>query len=305
MLFYQVEKNKYLKRKVKTSFHISPPDATNEVKPDKRAPYVTLVHRGSLTVEAALVLPFFIAAVTTLIFLIQAIQIQVQIQKALYNQTMKVTGYGYYINSVDLATEAESLLEVGYIKLKIIEELGEDFFESNAIVNGKKGFVLYLTNVSKEGLVDVALLYSLRVPFDIFNVGKLDFVARARCATWIGASPGTTEWDVNMVYMTAHGEVYHCDRECTYIKSDISECRLDEIEAIRNASGGKYYPCTICDDRREYDSKQVFYTKYGTRYHLSEYCSNLKSNVFAIEEVVAKEKYKACSKCCGKGEKYD
>lgn len=302
MLFYSNLDKNFLKRKGRTSFHDSPPDQTDEVFLGKRVSYVTSIFRGSLTVEASLVLPFFIGAVVTLIFFIQVIEIQVQIQKALYNQTMKVTGYGYYIDSVDMATEAENLLAVGTIKLKVIEELGDDFFDNGCIVNGKQGFVLYLTNVSDEGLVDVAMLYSLKVPFDIFGVGKLNFVARARCAMWTGSEANTTEWNADMVYMTAKGEVYHTDKECTYIKSDISSCRLDELDIVRNASGGIYYPCNLCCDREEYDSRKVYITQYGSRYHMMEYCSNLKSNVFAIEREVAEQKYKVCSKCGSEGE---
>ena len=300
MLFYFV--NNINQWKDQASFQNSPPDAGTKGVQNKRAAYVTSLSRGSLTLEATLVLPFFIFAITTLLFLIQAMQTQSQIQRVLYNETMKVTGYGYYLNSTEMATEAENLLSVGYIKLKVIEELGEDFFDNDVIVNGKSGFLLYLTNISEEGIVDVVLMYSLKPPLDIFNVGKLDYVARARCAVWTGADVDKTEWDTDMVYMTAHGQVYHLDRECTYIKSDISECSLEEIEAVRNASGGKYYPCELCGDKREYDDREVFYTQYGTRYHMTGYCSNLKSNVFAIEIEDAMAKYKACSKCGSEGE---
>ncbi len=305
MLFYSSLKYDYLKRKGRSSFHDSPPDQTDEVVLGKRVSPITSVFQGSLTVEASMVLPLFIGAVVTLIFFIQVIQIQIQIQKALYNQTMKVMGYGYYIDSTDMATEAETFLQAGYIKLKVIEELGDNFFDNGCIVNGKQGFVLYLTNVSDEGLVDVAMRYNLQVPFDIFGVGKLSFVARARCAIWTGKDSDTTEWNVNMVYMTAQGQVYHIDKECTYIKLDISSCRMDELDTVRNASGGIYYPCNLCCGQKEYDSRTVYITQYGTRYHMMEYCSNLKSNVFAIEKEVAEQKYKVCSKCGSEGEQDD
>ena len=296
MLFY-LRNKKILMRKGQILSQHYPSDGTPEMTQSKRASYATLFFKGSLTVEASLVFPFFIGAVVALLFFIQAIQIQIQIQKALYNQTMKVTGYGYYVDSVELGTEAENLLEVGYIKLMVMEELGDDFFEGNCIVNGKKGFVLDLTNAFEDGVVDVAIRYSLKVPFDIFGLGKINFVARARCKTWTGSDATKTEWDTDMVYMTSHGEVYHVDEDCSYIKSDISSCKLDEIEKIRNASGGKYYICSLCGDVKQVGEKKVFYTQYGNRYHLIEYCSNLKNNVFAIERDVAMKKYRSCSKC--------
>lgn len=301
MLFYLRENKKIIKRKGQILSQHYPPDETREMTSGKRVSYATLLCKGSLTVEASLVFPLFIGAVVALLFFIQAIQIQVQLQKALFNQTMKVTGYGYYVNSADLGTEAENVLEVGYIKQKVIEELGDDFFEGGSIVNGKKGLVLDLTNASQEGVVDVVIRYSLKVPFDIFGLGKLKFVARARCQIWTGVDVNKTEWDTDMVYMTAHGEVYHIDEKCTYIKSDITSCSLDEIGTRRNATGGIYYLCSLCGDKTILGNKEVFYTQYGNRYHLSEYCSNLKNNVFAMERAEAEKKYRSCSKCGTKG----
>lgn len=301
MLFYLKKNKKIKKRKGQITFQLYPPDETCELIQGKRASYATFFLKGSLTVEASIVFPFFIGAVVALLFFLQAIQIQVQIQKALYNQTMKVTGYGYYLDSVEMGTEAENLLEVGYIKLMVIEELGDDFFEGSCIVNGKNGFNLDLTNSFDEDVVDVAIRYSLRVPFDIFGIGKVNFIARARCKTWTGADASKTEWDVDMVYMTSHGEVYHLDENCTYIKSDISSCSLDEIENIRNASGGIYYLCSLCGDMKQVGGNEVYYTQYGSRYHMIDVCSNLKNNVFAIEKEVAMEKYRSCSKCGTKG----
>lgn len=304
MLFYPAKKNIF-KRKGYTSFHDSPPDLTDEVVLGKRVSHIASLCPGSLTIEASIVIPVFMLAITSLIFIIQVIQIQIHIQKALYNQMMKVTGYGYYVNHMDLSTEAENFLQEEYIKLMVIDELGEDFFDKDVVVNGKYGFILNLSNISEDGLLDVVLMYKLKMPLDFFNIGKINMVARARCATWTGAKYDSNEWDTNMVYMTAKGEVYHTDKECTYIKSDISQCSYSEVSNKRNASGGIYYPCSLCSDREISNIRVVYYTQYGNRYHIMEFCSNLKSNVFAIERSVAVLKYKECSKCGLQGEKND
>lgn len=296
MLFCLKNYNEMIVRKGHIKSLFFPPEET-DCNYGKRAPYATFLTRGSLTVEASLVFPIFIGAIVALLFFMQAIQIQVQIQKALYNQTMKVTGYGYYVDSVNLGTEAENVLEVGYIKFKVIEELGDDFFDNSCIVNGKNGFVLDLTNIYDESVIDVAIRYSLKVPFDMFGLGKINFIARARCKIWSGVDITKTEWDTEMVYMTSHGEVYHIDKNCTYIRSDISSCKLEEIGDARNASGGIYYLCSVCGDKNQSDKMTVYYTQYGSRYHLKEYCSNLQNNVFALERQEAEKKYRSCSKC--------
>ena len=64
-----------------------PPDG--RLPRERRAPYAAFRARASLTVEASLALPIFIAAIVVFLFVLQVMQLQLHIQKALYNQTMK------------------------------------------------------------------------------------------------------------------------------------------------------------------------------------------------------------------------
>ena len=296
MLFFPLLKNRLSKRKGRASFHDSPPDQIDEASGEERASHAAL--KGSLTIEASIVLPIFVMAIMVLIFFVQAIQMQVQIQKALFNQTMKTAGYSYYLSQAEMPTEAEKFFESEYIKLNIINELGDGFFKNGYIVNGKNGFILNFTNISDEGVVDIALQYRMQVPFDIFGVGKLNFIARARCRTWDGKYSDITGSQGKMVYVTPYGEVYHISKNCSYIASSIKNCNYAEIGEKRNLSGAIYYPCQRCTESKIPITVQlVYYTDYGTRYHLDTICSNLKNNVFAISESVATEKYRQCSKC--------
>lgn len=296
MLFFPSYRKLLPMRKGRASFHDSPPDLIGEASREGRASHVAL--KASLTLEASIVLPIFVMAIMVLIFYLQAIQMQVQIQKALFNQTVKTAGYAYYLSQADMQTEAEQFLETEYIKLNIIKELGDGFFSNGYIINGKNGLLLNLSNIKDEGVVDVALQYRMQVPFDIFGVGKLNFVARARCRTWDGKYSDITGSQGNLVYVTPYGEVYHRSRECTYITNSINSCYYAVINEKRNLSGGIYYPCKRCAEVNFIiDTQPIFYTDYGARYHLTALCANLKNNVFAISEDVAKEKYRACSKC--------
>ena len=296
MLFFPIFRKILIKRKGRASFHDSPRDQIGEASREERAPHAAFI--GSLTVEASLVLPLFVMAIMVLIFFIQAIQIQVQIQKALFNQTVKTAGYSYYLSKTEIPTEAEQFLEAEYIKLNIINELGTDFFKNDYIVNGKNGLILNLTNISDEGIIDIALQYRMQVPFDIFGVGKLNFVARGRCRTWDGKHSDITGYKGKMVYVTPNGEVYHESDKCTYIVKSVSNCNYHNIAEKRNLSGGIYYPCNVCAESKTPIGMQlVYYTNYGTRYHLEALCPNLNTNVFSMNEETAKKKYRPCSKC--------
>ena len=296
MLFFPVYNRISIKRKGRASFHDSPRDQIGEASREERVPRAAFI--GSLTIEASLVLPVFIMAILVLLFFVQAIQMQVQIQKALFNQTVKTAGYAYYLSQTEIPAEAEQFLEAEFIKMNVINELGPDFFKNGYIVNGKNGLILNLSNISDEGIIDIALQYRMQVPFDIFGVGKLDFVARARCRTWDGKFSDITGYKGKMVYVTPNGEVYHVSDKCTYIVKSVSSCNYHSIDKKRNFSGGIYYPCNTCAEGKTPIGMQlVYYTNYGTRYHLDALCQNLNTNVFAMNEETAKKKYRACSKC--------
>lgn len=297
MLFFSYVKKSNDRRKGCVRNIVLPPDIRHRTAGKRRASYAALNWNGSLTLEAAFVIPLFVLAIVALMFFIQAIQIQVRVQKALCNQTVKTAGYAYYINETGIPDIPENFLEAEFVKACVVNELGEDFFENAYIVKGKKGFTLNISNIADKGIIDVALQYYMKVPFDIFGIGKIPFVARARCRTWTGDGSSKETWNTQMVYVTAKGTVYHIQRECTYIKSDISSCEYTEIGNKRNSSGAIYYLCNQCSDTKITDSSKAYYTKYGTRYHLQYYCHNLQNNVFAVDINEAEKKYKSCSKC--------
>lgn len=299
MLFFSKNNKKFLKRKGSSLLGNSPPhyDDRDNLDLKERAPYAAFRLNGSLTVEASLVLPVFIFAIVALLFFIQAIKINVQIQKAVYNQTMKVAGYSYYLNVADPPAIVENLMEAETVKAMIINELGTDFMNNPYLVNGSNGFTLNFTNIFEEDILDVALQYKLKVPFDIFRIGKVPFVARARCKTWGGEETDKSEIEKEIVYVTTYGVVYHEDRKCTYIESDIMSCSAMEATGRQNASGSRYGPCSLCTEGTKMFFFEVYFTKYGTKFHVDKNCSNLKSSVFSINRDSAEKKYRPCSKC--------
>lgn len=299
MLFFSNLNIKIFKRKGSSLLGNSPHNYNNRdnLNMKERAPYAAFKLNGSLTVEASLVLPLFIGAIVALLFFIQAVRINVHIQKAVYNQTMRVAGYSYYVNVADPPVAVENLLEAGYIKSQIINELGTEFMSNPYIINHNDAFSLNFTNVFDEGVIDVALQYKLKVPFDIFGVGKVPFVARARCKTWANEDASKNEWNAEMVYVTKYGEVYHNNKSCTFIKSDVKTCSKTKVVTLKNESGEWYKPCSLCSEGHASYVVPVYYTKYGNRFHVNENCGNLKSNVFSIEKDDAVKKYRPCSKC--------
>lgn len=276
----------------------SPRDGMVSLK-ERRAPHAAC---GSLTLEAALVMPLFIAAIVALMFFIQVIQIQIHIQKALYNQTLKVAGYAFYTKLADLSDTAENMLSAEYIKYQVINEAGKEYLDNSYIAGGSGGIHANLTGDVSDGILDVALEYSVSPPFNLLGMGKIVLVSRARCHTWIGNTETDTDGEKedteDVVYMAPTGEVYHLYRDCTYLTNQISRINAGEIEGVRNESGAKYYPCSVCcRDGLPAAGDEVYYTPYGTRYHKDFLCNNLYCNIYMMDKKTAQEQYRICSKC--------
>ena len=112
--------------------------------------------------------------------------------------------------------------------------------------------------------------------------------------------PGTEEKkpeeSSETVYVTRHGTAYHRDPSCTYISREVHSRSREELDALRNASGARYYPCERC--RAQAGSGPIYVTDYGTCYHSSPGCTQLERSVTAISlEQALAQGYCPCSKC--------
>lgn len=296
MLFFP--ENHYIKNKRKASknHQSSPPDGCVGYK-EKGASPAACGLAGSLSLEASMVLPFFLAGLIALLFFIQVIQLQMRLQAALYGEGMKAAGYAYYIDGTDMDDTVQNVLEAGYIKASVIRRVGKEYLDSSCISGGSKGLHLRLEGNTEAGVFDAVLRYKVQVPFDLLGIGGITLSSRARCHIWNGDKDGREPSSRELVYMTEHGEVYHTYRDCTYLISDICEISYGQLGTLRNDSGAKYYACAVCGTQEAEASCPVFYTKYGTRYHMDRLCGNLHSNIFSVARDEAEDKYRLCSKC--------
>ncbi len=252
---------------------------------------------GSLTLEAALVMPLFIAALTAFIFLIQAAHVQSVIQTSLFNQTMKMSGYAYYINRADIQNNFEQIIESGYIKQAVISEIGTDYLDNTYIVNGSSGIHLNLLKDCEDGIIDVELMYEMENPFNLPGLKPLKFSVRAVCHAWIGADDENDDVQTgDYVYVVPNATVYHLYSDCSYLTVAVMSCEPEQIHDKRNESGAIYYPCERCCENEDLYGK-AYYTAYGTRYHSTTVCPNLHRNVFMMDAEEAEKKYNLCSKC--------
>ncbi len=277
-----------------------------------RASYVTF-HAG-ITVEASIVIPLVVFAMITLIQIMVLMNIQLRVQTALYHQAVKAAGYSYLADSVENYltedTGAEdyaaimSIMQNGIteavIKYMVEAELGSDFFENPWIRNGNSGLKIIFPTGVAEREIDVVLQYDLKTCFDIFGIGSIPMISRAVLGRWSGMTVIADEEDGleegDKVYITKSGTVYHLYRDCTYLAIKLTRVKCVELSSYRNASGGKYYPCTVCAKGTYGDGDYMYISKYGECYHADEKCRNIYHNIIETDKENAGNR-DLCSKC--------
>lgn len=297
----------------------------NKVPSDKRI-YLS----ASSTVEASIVMPLFIYAVLTFIYLIQIVGLQINMQQALYNECRKMAKYAYACDKIKGEIDKDKIENIGFkdgdnrensdisellvnginmgvAEAMLISELGTDYIKKSHIVGGTAGISLLKSEFMKnDNMIDIVVTYAVKNPFDLFGIGIMTFTQRARSSAWIGDLYNNQESSENaqsepdakgvLVYITKNGSVYHTDRNCRYLNVTVHSVPTDQIGLVRNKSGGRYYACEKCESKIV--GNELYVTDYGECYHTSKNCSSIVRNILKVPlaEIGGKRK---CSKCPG------
>lgn len=262
-----------------------------------------MYRKGSMTLEAAFVLPFFLFAVINILFAVNIIGTQSRVNAALHQVGNKIAFSGYvYRRTVDKVLP-DSLAGVAltslYARGQILEYVGREYLEQSCVVNGTGGISMAGSSVMEgDDMVDLQVSYRVK-PFAPL-MGFQGFAMRQRYygRAWTGYDVTRYVSDVRqedpMVYITKTGTVYHLDRNCTYLNPSVETVSAAAVADRRNQSGGKYHPCEICEGGRA--QGQVYITSQGSSYHRLIQCPGLKRTIYTVPLSQVQGRG-ACSKC--------
>ena len=242
--------------------------------------------RGSITLEAALVIPFFFFAMLSLVFLLEMMNIRTEMQNALHS-VGKTLSQQSYVNP---------MLSTAGLRQSIVDHVGEERINDSIIANGVRGIDCG-DSVSdwNTAVMDLSLKYEIEIPVLFFRIPAIACEETLRIKGWTGQNAGAGEGTYQeVVYITDYGTVYHHDMTCPYLDISIRGILADTIGDARNNSGGKYYACETCGDGTHYGI--LYVANYGDRYHTTLNCSKIQRNVYAVpyEDVTGMG---GCSKC--------
>lgn len=249
---------------------------------------ISITSEGSLTIEAALIIPIFLFAVMAIMSFGEILRIQMKLDSAMQQCAKELAVYGYAGDALldgtigEASFPAETLFSESYVRNRIISQLGEDYLSASPM-EGTQSLHFLGSRIMEDDRIELRCTYYVTPFFSLspkagFLTGTTA-VARAFTGydNLAGAHSGEKE---EYVYVTAEGTVYHRKRDCHYLDLSIEKVFANQISGMRNAEGSIYYPCSICGKANS--GSVVWITDYGNRYHNDILCSGLRRTVEAI-----------------------
>ena len=245
--------------------------------------------RGSLTIEASLVIPVFLFAMFLILSVINLLRFHLNLQEAVHQETKKLAMTAY---------DSWNCTE-GSVRSAVLSRLNDGLISKAPVKGGSAGIDFSGSRLDNREVIEINASYEAQLPYDFFHLFEHCFAARCVMHTYIGYEKGLVERtaerkeEEEYVYVTETGTVYHTDRECSYLRLSVRETDIGSLKNLRNSSGHKYYACEICGHSA---GNRVYITYDGTCYHSSLKCSGLKRTVFSIPLSEANGR-RACSRC--------
>ncbi|PWL92788.1 MAG: hypothetical protein DBY13_07070 [Lachnospiraceae bacterium] len=248
--------------------------------------------KGSMTVEAAFVLPFCLYAMVNLMSIMELYRLQGNLSAAMHNTAKDMAVYAHSIENNSTALNAT------YAGIKTESELGEKYLNHSPVTGGAMG-ILWLQSrfLQEDECIDLVASYHVGPTFRLMGYSGFAMYNRTRTRAWTGydnaGAAGNGRNEEQLVYITPSGSAYHLSKNCSYLKLSIQGVDKDIVGELRNKDGSIYYACDDCGNR---DSSRVFVTDYGNRYHTTLQCSGLKRTIYLVPISQAQGRT-PCSKC--------
>lgn len=283
---------------------------------------------ASLTVEAALVLPVFVFAITIFLYFFQFVYLQQSIQSALYQTAGYFSKNAYLYEQIyDTYTDGkneevaelfdalglEESISSSLYKAKFKGYIEQNTLNMSLILGGMEGISIQAqSDYFEEDEVDLCVYYTCKIPVLFFSVDTFDCVQRVRAKNWTGqeavclytetAPQSQTQEEQTLetvVYVTATGTKYHTHSDCTHLKLSVHSSTYGKVGYQRNKNNESYSSCDLCARNTQLTANSIVYiTDEGNCYHTSAQCSGIKRTVSTIS--ITEVEGRTCCKRCQK-----
>ena len=264
----------------------------------KRISLPTLRHycvEGSMTIEAALVLPLFCLFLMTMGSAMEMIRLHNNLEVALWDAGRKISIYGSLSADREDSENRPEAVAIAYtlIKAQIEEQLGREYLEDAPVDGGSDG-LQFLESTMDGDIYEINMTYRVCPSFSFPGWRGFRMANRYYGHRWSGYRIPGTEEERDYVYITENSEVYHTNEECTHIRLTVEPMEGSRIPQ-------EYRPCEKCMGVAEGISgisgnRIYFVPESGDCYHSYRDCPGIKRTVHKIpaEDAI---NYEECSRC--------
>ncbi len=257
--------------------------------------------KGSLTVEAACIMPVFLCCILSVFYVMHGIRTELCVYTGIWETAEEMALHAALLeegkNATDQVLGAGALSVYG--RTKVLERLGEDGVGVSVMKGGAGGLSFLGSSLVDQNMIQIQTSYHLQFPLGSSDFIKIPVSVKANVRAWTGrtsSAKGEALPDQERkVYVTTTGTVYHLDAQCSHIRLSVKRVALQEVQNLRNQDGGRYHPCEVCNGKY---GDMVYITDTGDRYHSTISCRGLKRGVMEIPLSELKG-WKACNRCGG------
>lgn len=255
--------------------------------------------KASLTVEAALVLPFFVLALLSLIYLINIMALHATLQIRLEETARKINASAYIYSDLEIELLDSDILSSQAIRSLFMSQDIKKLCRIMHIKNGENGISFSHSRIDGSDFADLIITYHVSIPFISKLNLQIPFAQRCKFKLFTGNHDVYyTNSKTSIVYMTAHGMVYHTNKYCSYLIKYADILEKNSLSDYETASNRKFSLCSACEKNfSAKDTSVIYISKTGTVYHYSRDCYYLTSHIYECNLKDIEKEYPLCSRC--------
>lgn len=246
--------------------------------------------RGSMTLEAALVLPLFIFAIVCLILPMKIMNTERKLQAALEAVGEDFSRYAYLQDVMERQDKA-AMAGAGdaakgfcrYLAAGVAAGYGQQNVMEHCDTDSVGNISMTGSQIMEDGeMISLVFNYEIRLPFPVLGLSALKRSLSCHRRAWIGTAgkdwgDGTGgQVQDELVYVGKNSTRYHRERTCHYLYNDLKQVSKTQAEEMRNSGGGRYGPCKAC---RPETVDSVYIMPSGSSYHSRVDCKAITAYV--------------------------
>lgn len=278
---------------------------------------------GSMTVEAALVLPVFLIFFLNLASVIEIMRLHGRVEMALWAVGRELCLYGSALRDTGMwdkevltekamgtdtaagtdraAARTEGILsQLGdlalsytYIKGAMEDYLGKDYLDNAPLRGGSGGLQFLGTDmVNGEDALEIVVTYQAMPSWTVPGFRSFLMENRYYGRLWTGFQIQASAQ--NVYYLTENREVFHASKNCTHLLLSVRRIPRESLGQVKSSGGAPYRACEKCG--QEGDLGMVWIPKEGECYHTRRDCPGL-NRIYREVTWEEAQNYRPCSRC--------